>query len=72
MTTILEALKDATVPQPPDRAWRCGDVTIKHAHLHLLIEAAEALKKIEFDWDGEPEDMAEARTILAKLQTPLP
>lgn len=37
-----------------------------------LIAAApdmlEALKKIVFDWDGEPEDMADARAAIAKAE----
>ena len=34
----------------------------------VLVELVRVLRKIEFDWDGEPEDMADARAILARVE----
>jgi len=34
----------------------------------VLVEMVRVLRKIEFDWDGEPEDMADARAILARVE----
>ena len=33
-------------------------------------ELLKALEKIVFDWDGEPEDMFDARAVLAKARGP--
>ena len=33
----------------------------------VVVELVRVLAKIEHDWDGEPEDMIDARAILSRI-----
>lgn len=53
-------------------ALSCGDTdATAEANARLIAAAPDllaALKKIVFDWDGEPEDMIEAQEAIAKAE----
>lgn len=51
------------------RGRRDGNEVEATAHLFAAApDLYEALDQIVFDWDGEPEDMADARAALAKAR----
>lgn len=51
--------------------WSLQETVVIRANGHLFAAAPDlysALEKIVLDWDGEPEDMSDARAALAKAR----